>query len=155
MRTTNTYGKPRKLDYNWEIRLKHSKTVLWTINSYQLKLAYEIVVITVWVHYIQTRKELIRLSNSPMDSISNCRVLLMIFIVVHCVGGIRSVSFRGDVLTIGTSAGAILFYDVRAAKYMSSNRHPGEVIFRTNAGWVVRLTSYHFVPIWGRILSWT
>ena len=90
-----------------------------------------------------------------MDSISNCRVLLMIFIVVHCVGGIRSVSFRGDVLTIGTSAGAILFYDVRAAKYMSSNRHPGEVIFRTNAGWVVRLTSYHFVPIWGRILSWT
>ena len=51
--------------------------------------------------------------------------------------GIRSVSFRGDILTIGTGAGAILFYDLRATKYMHLNDTAGEIMFKTNTGWVV------------------
>lgn len=35
-------------------------------------------------------------------------------------GGIRSVSFREDVITIGTGAGHVLFFDLRAGKYLES-----------------------------------
>lgn len=50
--------------------------------------------------------------------------------------GIRSVSFRGDILTIGTGTGAVLFYDLRATKYMHFNDRPEEIMFKTNTGWV-------------------
>jgi DDB1- and CUL4-associated factor 12 len=40
-------------------------------------------------------------------------------------------------LTIGTGTGAILFYDLRAAKYLRSNQNQGEIMFKTNGGWVV------------------
>ncbi|KAL4227384.1 DDB1- and CUL4-associated factor 12 [Mactra antiquata] len=36
-------------------------------------------------------------------------------------GGIRSVSFRGDVITIGTGTGHILFFDLKAGKYLESS----------------------------------
>ena len=41
----------------------------------------------------------------------------------------RSLSFPKDVLTIGTAVGAILFYDLRAGKYMEStmNRYGEQV----------------------------
>lgn len=35
-------------------------------------------------------------------------------------GGIRSVSFRDDIITIGTGVGYILFFDLRASKYLES-----------------------------------
>lgn len=35
--------------------------------------------------------------------------------------GIRSVSFNDNTLTIGTGAGAVLFYDIRARKYLECN----------------------------------
>ena len=35
--------------------------------------------------------------------------------------GIRSVSFREDVLTIGTGGGSVHFYDLRASKYLELN----------------------------------
>ena len=51
--------------------------------------------------------------------------------------GIRSVSFRADILTIGTGTGTILFYDLRASKYLSYREFKlGEVVFKTGAGWV-------------------
>lgn len=57
--------------------------------------------------------------------------------------GIRSVSFRGDILTIGTGSGVVLFYDLRATKYMHFNDRPGEIMFKTNTGWVVR--TFYFI----------
>lgn len=51
--------------------------------------------------------------------------------------GIRSVSFRGDLLTIGTGTGSILFYDLRASKYLTYRDSAREVVFKTNIGWVV------------------
>ena len=51
--------------------------------------------------------------------------------------GIRSVSFRGDLLTIGTGTGSILFYDLRASKYLNFRNCQREVVFNTNTGWVV------------------
>ena len=61
--------------------------------------------------------------------------------------GIRSVSFRGDILTIGTGTGAILFYDLRAAKYLRSNQNEGEIIFKTNSGWVVSINAKCFFDL--------
>ena len=37
------------------------------------------------------------------------------------LAGIRSVSFREDVLTIGTGGGSVHFYDLRASKYLELN----------------------------------
>ena len=36
------------------------------------------------------------------------------------ISGIRSVSFRDDIITIGTGVGYILFFDLRAGKYLES-----------------------------------
>lgn len=46
-------------------------------------------------------------------------------------------SFRGDILTIGTGMGSILFYDLRASKYMTLRDSYNESVFKTSAGWVV------------------
>lgn len=46
-------------------------------------------------------------------------------------------SFRGDVLTIGTGTGSILFYDLRTKKYMFLKDSASEVVFKTSVGWVV------------------
>lgn len=46
-------------------------------------------------------------------------------------------SFRGDILTIGTGTGTVLFYDLRASKYMTYRESKlGEIVFRTSTGWV-------------------
>ncbi|XP_057380840.1 DDB1- and CUL4-associated factor 12 homolog isoform X1 [Daphnia carinata] len=50
--------------------------------------------------------------------------------------GIRSVSFRGDILTIGTGTGSILFYDLRSSKYMLFKDTTKEIVFKTSTGWV-------------------
>lgn len=49
--------------------------------------------------------------------------------------GIRSTSFKNDLLTIGTGGGAIFFYDLRADKHLDSGIHSNRtVILRTNRG---------------------
>ncbi|XP_078614863.1 DDB1- and CUL4-associated factor 12-like [Branchiostoma floridae x Branchiostoma japonicum] len=35
--------------------------------------------------------------------------------------GVRSISFRGDIVTMGTGAGSLLFYDIRARRFLDCN----------------------------------
>ena len=56
------------------------------------------------------------------------------------VSGIRSASFQGDVLTIGTGVGILMFYDVRAGKYLESKINSTRtVVLKASKGWVVRI----------------
>lgn len=48
----------------------------------------------------------------------------------HNGAGIRSLSFCNDLLTIGTGVGAILFYDIRAMKYLQNK-------LKATKGWFV------------------
>ncbi|XP_076037382.1 DDB1 and CUL4 associated factor 12-like protein isoform X2 [Oratosquilla oratoria] len=51
--------------------------------------------------------------------------------------GIRSVSFHGDILTIGTGIGTIMFYDMRNGKYLESTMNSGRaVLLKCTNGWV-------------------
>ena len=53
--------------------------------------------------------------------------------------GIRSVSFKGNILTIGTGIGLILFWDIRAAKFLESTMNSNRAVsLRASKGWVVR-----------------
>ena len=50
--------------------------------------------------------------------------------------GVRSLSFRKDILTIGTGVGHMLFYDLRAEKYMECGcSHP--FTLDVGRGWLV------------------
>ena len=50
--------------------------------------------------------------------------------------GVRSVSFRDYVLTIGTGLGSIMFYDLRARKFL--DRPDGtQCIYKAGKGWLV------------------
>lgn len=52
--------------------------------------------------------------------------------------GIRSASFRGEVLTIGTGLGMLMFYDLRAGKYLDSSINSSRtVVLKTSRGYVV------------------
>ncbi|KAF4525047.1 hypothetical protein B566_EDAN001961 [Ephemera danica] len=51
--------------------------------------------------------------------------------------GIRSASFLGDILTIGTGVGVLMFYDLRAGKYMESSLNQTRtVVLKASKGWV-------------------
>ncbi|XP_063627355.1 DDB1- and CUL4-associated factor 12 homolog [Cydia splendana] len=51
--------------------------------------------------------------------------------------GIRSASFRGNMLTIGTGLGLLMFYDMRAAKYLESHIHSSKTVtLRASRGYV-------------------
>ncbi|XP_037082780.1 DDB1- and CUL4-associated factor 12-like [Pollicipes pollicipes] len=51
--------------------------------------------------------------------------------------GIRSLSFNGDILTIGTGNSVLMFYDLRAQKYLDSGVSSGRaVVFKATSGWV-------------------
>jgi len=54
--------------------------------------------------------------------------------------GIRSVSFKGNILTVGTGIGLMLFWDVRACKFLESNMNymNNRVQLRASRGWVQR-----------------
>lgn len=41
--------------------------------------------------------------------------------------GVRSVSFRREILTIGTGRGSVMFFDIRAGKFLTSNMKPQQV----------------------------
>jgi len=54
--------------------------------------------------------------------------------------GIRSASFQGSVLTIGTGLGMLMFYDVRAQKYLESSINSNRtVVLKASKGYVVSL----------------
>ena len=58
---------------------------------------------------------------------------------ILCWAGIRSLSFKKDLITIGTGMGEMLFYDVRACRYLlDHNSHHSEPYKLTaGAGWLV------------------
>ena len=52
--------------------------------------------------------------------------------------GIRSASFQGSVLTIGTGLGMLMFYDIRAQKYLESSINSNRtVMLKASKGYVV------------------
>eukprot|EP00088_Acartia_fossae_P022591 TRINITY_DN2375_c0_g1_i11.p1 TRINITY_DN2375_c0_g1~~TRINITY_DN2375_c0_g1_i11.p1 ORF type:complete len:467 (-),score=86.19 TRINITY_DN2375_c0_g1_i11:443-1843(-) len=57
--------------------------------------------------------------------------------------GIRSVSFKGNILTIGTGTGLILFWDLRANKFLESTINSNRVAqLKAGRGWVKRDDSF-------------
>jgi len=53
--------------------------------------------------------------------------------------GIRSVSFRGNILTIGTAVGTLLFWDLRAGKFLESTMNSNRVAtLKASKGWLQR-----------------
>lgn len=53
--------------------------------------------------------------------------------------GIRSVSFKGNILTIGTGIGILLFWDLRAGKFLESTMNSNRAVtLKTCKGWLVR-----------------
>lgn len=69
--------------------------------------------------------------------------------------GIRSVSFYEHIVTVGTGLGSLLFYDIRAQRFLEKSLNltsgyrkcPGEGILKltTGTGWVVR-SPFHLCP---------
>lgn len=56
--------------------------------------------------------------------------------------GVRSLTFTDDILTIGTGVGVILFFDIRAGRYLESEcGHACSL--NVGSGWLVR--NVHFV----------
>jgi WD repeat-containing protein 40A len=52
--------------------------------------------------------------------------------------GIRSASFQQNILTIGTGLGMLMFYDVRAGKYLESSINTSRtVVLKASKGYVV------------------
>ncbi|CAH0553660.1 unnamed protein product [Brassicogethes aeneus] len=51
--------------------------------------------------------------------------------------GIRSASFQGDVLTVGTGIGMLMFYDLKAGKYLESSINSSRtVVLKASKGYV-------------------
>ncbi|XP_060526133.1 DDB1- and CUL4-associated factor 12 homolog isoform X2 [Cylas formicarius] len=51
--------------------------------------------------------------------------------------GIRSASFQGDILTVGTGLGMLMFYDLRAGKYLESSINSSRtVVLKASKGYV-------------------
>lgn len=52
--------------------------------------------------------------------------------------GIRSASFQENMLTVGTGLGMLMFYDVRAGKYLESSINASRtVVLKASKGYVV------------------
>lgn len=55
--------------------------------------------------------------------------------------GIRSASFQQNILTIGTGLGMLMFFDVRAGKYLESSINTSRtVVLKASKGYVVSWT---------------
>ena len=62
----------------------------------------------------------------------------LLLIMYLFLTGIRSASFQGNVLTIGTGVGILLFYDLRAGKYLESSINSSRTVhLKASKGWVV------------------
>lgn len=60
--------------------------------------------------------------------------------------GIRSASFQGDILTVGTGLGMLMFYDLKAGKYLESSINSSRtVVLKASRGYVV---SVNWVPLY-------
>ena len=60
--------------------------------------------------------------------------------------GIRSASFQGNILTIGTGMGMLMFFDIRAGKYLESCINSSRtVVLKASKGYVVRRHSIRMV----------
>lgn len=59
--------------------------------------------------------------------------------------GIRSASFQDNILTVGTGLGMLMFYDVRAGKYLESSINSARtVVLKASRGYVVsRVKTMH------------
>lgn len=54
--------------------------------------------------------------------------------------GIRCLSFQDNIITIGTGIGILMFYDIRAGKYLESRINTSRaVVLRTSQGYVVSI----------------
>lgn len=52
--------------------------------------------------------------------------------------GIRSATFQGNILTVGTGLGMLMFYDIRAGKYLESSINSSRtVVLKASKGYVV------------------
>ena len=70
--------------------------------------------------------------------------------------GIRSVSFYEHIVTVGTGQGSLLFYDIRAQRFLENplnpaggyRKCPGDGILKltTGKGWLVRIDMSLTVP---------
>lgn len=62
--------------------------------------------------------------------------------------GIRSVSFRGNILTIGTGIGIMLFWDMRAGKFLESTMNSNRAVqLKASKGWQARDDHYMQHPM--------
>lgn len=60
--------------------------------------------------------------------------------------GVRSVHFRNDILSIGTGVGTVLFYDLRAHKFLqdpTDNDPLNQLRLKTTRGWILRNETYY------------
>lgn len=73
-----------------------------------------------------------------------------------CVcAGIRSVSFYEHIVTVGTGQGSLLFYDIRAQRFLENplnsgggyRKFPGDGILKlsTGKGWLVHFNIFFFI----------
>ena len=59
---------------------------------------------------------------------------------------IRSVSFKGNILTIGNGSGVVLFWDLRAGKFLESTVNTNRSVnLKASRGWVVSLNILLFL----------
>lgn len=80
----------------------------------------------------------------PMYCLHHLLLHLLLFQAVKKISsrysgcGIRSLSFQGDVLTIGTGLGMLMFYDLKAGKYLDSSINSSRtVVLKASKGFVV------------------
>ena len=62
--------------------------------------------------------------------------------------GVRSLHFRNNVLSIGTGIGTVLFYDVRAHKFLNKNNTcDNSLKLQTTGGWIVSFNGILFLNL--------
>ena len=63
-----------------------------------------------------------------------CYSLMLTLLII--ITGIRSLSFKEDILTIGTGVGHVLFFDVKGGKYIGTEYGP---VCSVGKGWLVSI----------------
>ena len=68
-------------------------------------------------------------------------VIVFVIIIISTSTVTRSVSFKGNILTIGTGIGLMLFWDLRASKFLESTMNSNRAVtLKASRGWVVSCT---------------
>ena len=80
----------------------------------------------IWISILLICFLLVIISYCLVQHCKNSRLIIMwqrkeAFFHIRSFSGIRSVSFKEDVLTIGTGGGSVHFFDLRANKYLELN----------------------------------